>query len=256
MNYYVYKITNTLTNEYYIGSRECECSIKDDTYYGSPVTWDLPKNKDILNKEILKDDFSNRDDAVKYEAKLIKENIKDNLNKNYYIPGHGFYKGMENKSHTKEARRKISEAVKEWHRNHNIKGDKNPFYGKKHTDEVKSIISKKNKEYYKNNDVWNKGKEMPELSELRKRWHEENDISGENHPMYGKSHRKETKRKMSNNHADFSGKNNPRARKIIVIKSDKIYDTLKEASNELDVSMVTLIKHCKDRVKNPKYRYL
>lgn len=36
-----------------------------------------------------------------------------------------------------------------------------------------------------------------------------NMMKGENHPMYGKTHTKEAKQKMSKNHADIKGKNNP-----------------------------------------------
>lgn len=37
MNYYVYKITNTKNDEYYIGRRQCECNISEDDYMGSGV---------------------------------------------------------------------------------------------------------------------------------------------------------------------------------------------------------------------------
>lgn len=49
------------------------------------------------------------------------------------------------------------------------------------------------KEYFKTHQPHNKGKKIPK----------------ENHPMYGKHHSEETKRKMRENHADVSGKNNP-----------------------------------------------
>ena len=35
------------------------------------------------------------------------------------------------------------------------------------------------------------------------------DVSGENHPLYGKKHSEESKRKMSENHPDVSGEKNP-----------------------------------------------
>ena len=35
MNYYVYKITNTTTGEFYIGKRQCHCPVKQDPYMGS-----------------------------------------------------------------------------------------------------------------------------------------------------------------------------------------------------------------------------
>ena len=37
MNYYVYKITDIKTGEFYIGKRQCDCDIKEDSYMGSGV---------------------------------------------------------------------------------------------------------------------------------------------------------------------------------------------------------------------------
>ena len=37
---------------------------------------------------------------------------------------------------------------------------------------------------------------------------------GEKNHFYGKHHTEETKRKMSENHADISGKNNPKSKKV------------------------------------------
>jgi group I intron endonuclease len=56
-------------------------------------------------------------------------------------------------------------------------GKNNSFYGKNHTDEWKENASKR--------------------------------FSGENHPNYGKTPSLETRKSMSENHADFNGKNNP-----------------------------------------------
>lgn len=35
MNYYLYKITNTLNNKFYIGVRSCKGAIEKDAYMGS-----------------------------------------------------------------------------------------------------------------------------------------------------------------------------------------------------------------------------
>jgi hypothetical protein len=89
MKHYVYKITDPITNEYYIGSRSCKCDITNDSYMGSYKTW-KPIDKERLVKIILKDDFSNRNEAIDFEIELIKENIDNELNRNYYIPTIGF----------------------------------------------------------------------------------------------------------------------------------------------------------------------
>jgi group I intron endonuclease len=89
MKHYVYKITDPITNEYYIGSRSCKCDIINDVYMGSYVSW-KPVDKNRLVKTILKSDFSNRNEANEFEAGIIKENINNELNRNYHIPGIGF----------------------------------------------------------------------------------------------------------------------------------------------------------------------
>jgi hypothetical protein len=86
----VYKITDIQTGEFYIGSRTCKCNPNDDDYMGSYYTW-KPGNTDYLVKEIIKYDFDNRNDAVMYEANLIKLHIDDVLNRNYHIPNSGFH---------------------------------------------------------------------------------------------------------------------------------------------------------------------
>lgn len=63
-----------------------------------------------------------------------------------------------------------------------------------HTEEQNKNHSKQMKEYYKTHDVWNKGSKIEDKTK---------------HPMYGKRHSEESRRKMREHHADFSGKNNP-----------------------------------------------
>lgn len=53
--------------------------------------------------------------------------------------------------------------------------------------------------------------------------------SGINHPMYGKKHSDETRRKMSENHYDASGGNNPNAKKVMCVETGKIYPSAIDA---------------------------
>lgn len=73
---------------------------------------------------------------------------------------------------------------------------------------------------------------------------------GENNPMYGKRHTNETKRKMSENHADFSGKNNPMFGKRI--PEDKIrcytYEIIFPNGNSKIVK--NLAKFCRENSLN------
>jgi len=90
MNFYVYRLDDPITNEFYIGSRQCECSVESDSYMGSYTHW-KPDDKGRLVKTILKTNFRKRETTNKFEAKLIRENIKNPLNKNAHIPGIGFF---------------------------------------------------------------------------------------------------------------------------------------------------------------------
>lgn len=84
MHHYVYKVTLPETGEFYIGSRSSKDLPEKDSYRGSMSVWKVDKTK--LIKEIIKSDFKDRFSAMQFEAKMIKENIHDFLNKNYRIP--------------------------------------------------------------------------------------------------------------------------------------------------------------------------
>lgn len=77
---------------------------------------------------------------------------------------------------------------------------KNQRTGRPLTDEWKKNIGDSqrgmSKEFLRNRPAWNSGKTFPELS-------------GENSPRFGTTHSTESKKKMSKNHANVSGKNNP-----------------------------------------------
>jgi hypothetical protein len=115
--YYVYKLTNPITGEFYFGSRKSKKQPHEDyKYLGSMKTWIIDKS--VLVKTIIKSDFKSHEECVIYESEIIRLNINDILNRNYNIPNVGFYtKGK------------------------NCGGDKNSFYGKKHSEEHKKLIS-------------------------------------------------------------------------------------------------------------------
>jgi hypothetical protein len=112
MTHYVYKLTDLITGEYYIGSRSCQGPAEEDrTYRGSMQTWSLSEEQKLyLDKTILKT-FSNRDDAYNYERELILENKKDPLNRNVNIPGK-VYK-IDGVKVTPYKREKIKEEIQE-----------------------------------------------------------------------------------------------------------------------------------------------
>ena len=89
MHHYVYKIKDYETQEYYFGSRSCECAPENDDYMGSMCTWAKEEgySPERHVKEIVCQDFSDRSEAIEYEASIIRKHWKDVLNKNYVIPG-------------------------------------------------------------------------------------------------------------------------------------------------------------------------
>lgn len=85
--YYTYKLTDRITNEYYFGSRGYDGNVDDDKYMGSPYVWN--PSIENLDKIILKV-FDNSVDAIMHERELIIENINERLNQNYAIPHPNF----------------------------------------------------------------------------------------------------------------------------------------------------------------------
>lgn len=137
MYHYVYKLELPETKEYYFGSRTSEINPDEDVYYlGSMKSWRPDKKK--LVKTIIKYDFSNREDCVKFERELIISHRNDLLNRNAHIPGIGFNTlglGQYVDENGKVYRvNKDDELVKN--------GTLKPFWvGKTHSDESKKKMS-------------------------------------------------------------------------------------------------------------------
>ena len=92
-------------------------------------------------------------------------------------------------------------------------------------------------------------KEAWEDEELRKRVCESR--KGENHPMYGKHHTEESKKKMSEVKKDkYIGKNNPRARSVICITTCKIFFTAKDGANFYNIRRESVKDCCGNRQKS------
>ncbi|MCK9575610.1 MAG: hypothetical protein M0R51_06595 [Clostridia bacterium] len=89
MYHYVYKVIHIETKQFYIGSRSSKVHPTLDSYLGSMKTWKPDKTK--LKKEIIKDDFNCREDAIKFEAEEITKFIHNPLNENYHVPNKGYH---------------------------------------------------------------------------------------------------------------------------------------------------------------------
>lgn len=159
---YTYKITNIVTNEFYVGVRSCDCEIEDDKYMGSSSVWTklyIKEHKKDLKKEIL-ETFETRKIANRAEVELLKS-VKDNplcINKYFdYTP---------DMTGTKQ--------TPEWIEKRKMFGERNGMYGKHHTEETKKKISEKLKgrtlteEHKRKISESQKGKKIPE--ELREQY--------------------------------------------------------------------------------------
>ena len=91
-----------------------------------------------------------------------------------------------------------------YHNGYNLTEGGNSTRGYKYTDEAKKKISEHHADISgENHPMYGKhhSEAAKQKMSLRKK--------GENHPMYGKHHSEETRKKMSEHHADISGENNP-----------------------------------------------
>ena len=142
------------------------------------------------------------------------------------------------KNLSNEPREKISNA---------LKGRQSPNKGKHPSEEVRNKMRAIQKERFKN----------PENNPMYGR-------TGELHPMYGRLHTEEsidkmreahkrenlteeTRKKMRENHADVSGKNNPQARQVIRLCDLKVFDTGKDVAIEMGISSGSVVYKCKNQ---------
>lgn len=247
--HYVYKLIDVNTGQFYIGSRTCECNPEEDNYMGSPYTWKpIMEN---LSKEIIKDDFETREEAIEYESNLIGENINDQLNENYHIPNKGFHcQGITGSSHWMYGKKHTEETKMKMSNNHvDVSGKNNPMYGKRgrlnprfgatHTDDAKLEMSLIRKKWWNGLSEEKREKAIKKLKEIKP------DNSGKNNPMYGKHHSDETIKKMREK----------LGMKIIHIETGKEFACAKEASEYFGFDRSGINKHCNGYYKKQKFKF-
>lgn len=134
MYYFVYKVTNTINNKYYIGKHTTD-SI-DDGYMGSGKSILAAICKYGIHNfhRIILEYYNTEEDAYIGEAKYVtKEVVSDPQSYNMAEGGKGYKKG-----------RKLSYPEIEKLRER-MRGSLNPFAGKSHTEETKRLISETKK---------------------------------------------------------------------------------------------------------------
>lgn len=224
----IYKITNTLSGKSYIGQtrQDAEKTRIRDHLAGKGnriVKQAIAKyGKDAFTFEILHDGIIPEFlDTLEIEA-IAKHNT---------LAPHGYNltTGGDGGSRSEEARRKISEAMKHpdirRKQSESKKGENNPMkrpeVRRKHAEsmrhpDVRQRQAKNNA--MKRPEVRQKHSEAVKQPDVRRKHSEA--VKGENNPMYGKTHSKEAKRKMSENNAmkrpevrrKISGENSPTKR--------------------------------------------
>lgn len=126
---YTYKITNTETQEFYVGVRSCNCDIEKDKYMGSSSVWTklyVKEHKKVLVKEIVAT-FLTRKEANKGEVELLKYYEGNPLCVNKYFD---YTPDMTGTKQTPE-----------WIEKRKMFGERNGMFGKYHTEETKKKIS-------------------------------------------------------------------------------------------------------------------
>lgn len=154
---------------------------------------------DNFSSEILKDDLT-KEEADKVEIEFIALYDTTNPNKGYNLAAGGG--GPMGVPCPEELKKKYSEM---------FTGEGNPFYGKHHTDETRKVLSEQHTGMKASDDARAKMSQSQterfkdpverakcgwEHTEEQKKAHSEH-MSGEGHPMFGKHHSEETKKKIS-----------------------------------------------------------
>ncbi|MDR8390972.1 NUMOD3 domain-containing DNA-binding protein [Aliifodinibius sp. S!AR15-10] len=254
IKYYIYKIIDIVTQEFYIGCRKYEGNPENDNYMGSfgENTWQ--PNPDNLEKQIL-GIFSDKVEAYQLEEELIHKCREkfDNCVNGVPTPAEFFIedKSGENsywygKTRPKETRDKISKSL----------------IGKGRTKETRDKISENSSRYWKGKTLTKKHRDKISKNNSRywkgkKRTRETREkiskaISGENHHFYGEKHTKETRDKISENHSS--------AKQTQCLQdnccNNKIYNSGKKCAEAHDMKSSSVHYHTSGKAANPKFKFV
>jgi len=199
---------------------------------GSMKTW-IPEDNNRLVKTILQTGFRKYETAIKYESKIIKENIDNPLNENYHIPAEGFHtSGMQWDDLSKQrlSKKRIENKL--------ALGMNNPMFGRNHRQETKVKMKSKAKgrytlEWYIDRNGLENG---TNLYTERCIYHKKRN-SGRGNPMYNKTHTQSSREKMSKNSSKIVGKYDMENNLL------DIYSSMMEASskNNISISMISAV---------------
>jgi group I intron endonuclease len=182
------------------------------------------------------------------EIELIREWDSTNPNKGYNKTLGG--ESCNGWTPSEETRQRMSE-------NHaDVSGENNPFFRKSHTEEFKNSLSEQR--MGEGNPMYGVRYSEEKRKAIGDRQRGEKScwfgVTGENHPRFGVKATDETRKLISENHADISGANNPRAEKIGLIDIDTntilYFDTNKQCNDYL----IDLLKLNSKRISIYNYK--
>lgn len=74
-------------------------------------------------------------------------------------------------------------------------------------------------------------------------------MQGKNNPFYGKKHSIQFKQRLSR---ERRGASNPNAVKVLCLNNDMLYDTITQASKELNLDGSSISKVCRGKINQTK----
>ena len=131
------------------------------------------------------------------------------------------------------------------------KWENNPFYGHHHSEETKERMKESSRKR------WNRPEEKEKIRKARENdtpeTHKKRSISqkkrfekSENHPWSGRHHTDESREKMKKaKDGMYMGADNPRAKKVIRLLDNKIYNCIIDAAIENNIGRDTMRNRCK-----------
>lgn len=270
--YYIYKIECTDNGKVYIG-QTCDLQRRKREHFN-----DLKNNK---HHSILLQRAYNKYGIEAFNHSLIEECTESNANereiywincynstnkhKGFNLDGGGSEKGISEITRLKrsENSRKNYYTIHYKHLNSPkarekkskmFTGKGNPCYGKTPKEWM-------DEETY---DKWikDKSERFKENNPLKNGHTEESKhkislaMQGKNNPFYGKKHSIQFKQRLSR---ERRGASNPNAVKVLCLNNDMLYDTITQASKELNLDGSSISKVCRGKInqtKGYKFKYV
>lgn len=255
ISYFVYVISLNHSPVYYIGStgklRERLANHRSCLRTGNhrnvklQKAWNESGSDDFHVKAFI---VKTREEGLELEEAMIRENENDPNMANISLGGIGGDNISRNPNYAEICKLKSVNSKNYWYSMNkeqraavrDLKGNKNPMYGKKHTEETKKKISELNTGVSRGVGRKLSPSHVKKISEKAKQ------RTGDKNPFFGRSHSPETRRIISE-----KNKGTPSPTRKTVRIDGVVYSNYTAAAVALGISLPLLIHRVKS--KNPKY---